>query len=78
MSKISSEFQNLSNQSFICHWHKLEIIEAYTNWLLNFDPIRQDFSYSFEVNNEKCQIENCPNQAEIKLFKKQTGEITLA
>lgn len=69
---IDELFNNLPIESFVCHWHKMDIIEHYCDWLLNLYPIRQDFAYDFQVENHKCQIEDCECDAEIRLIKKET------
>lgn len=68
---IDKAFEKLENVSYVCHWHKMEIIDAYVNKYLNFHPIRQKFEYTLGVKNQKCQIENCPCDAEIRLVKKE-------
>lgn len=75
---IDQAFEKLENVSYVCHWHKMDIIDAYVNRLpnfmaklLDFHPIRQKFAYDFNVEGHKCQIENCERDAEIRLVKKE-------
>jgi hypothetical protein len=70
---IDKAFNKLTNESFVCHWHKLEIIESYCDNL--FGKIKQDFEYQTNIEGEKCQIENCKCNAEVKLKKLKTRNI---
>lgn len=70
-TSIDKLFEKLPETSFVCHWHKMDIINAYVDKYLNPHPIRQKFAYNFDVNGEKCQIENCECDAEIKLVKRE-------
>lgn len=66
---VKSLFDKLGIESYVCHWHKLDIVMYYCDWHSKKNRI-QDFSYSFNVQGQKCQIENCPCDAEIFLTKK--------
>lgn len=69
--QINKAFEKLENTSYVCHWHKMEIIKNYcSTWIFNINPIRQDFAYDFRVDGHKCQIENCERDAEIRIVKK--------
>lgn len=68
---IDKAFEKLENVSYVCNWHKMDIINAYVNKYLNLHPIRQKFAYDFRVQGQKCQIENCECNAEIRLVKRE-------
>lgn len=68
---IREAFRNLPNETYVCYWHKLDIIMYYCDWHFPLNRI-QDFVYSFDAKGQKCQIENCPCDAEIKLIKHNT------
>jgi len=67
---IDQIYASLPNESFICYWHKMDIINAYCDLFWHKWLSKQNFEYSFDVQGQKCQIENCPCDAEIKLVKK--------
>jgi len=69
MANIKKLYDKLEIESFVCHWHKMDIIMYYCDWHIKERRI-QDFTYSFDVSGQKCQIENCPQKAEVKLVKK--------
>ena len=68
--QINKAFDKLAETSYVCHWHKMEIINNYVStWIFNINPIRQDFAYDFRAVGHKCEIENCERDAEIRLIK---------